>query len=464
MKKSMSFVIAFSLFFMMFSTTSASAVTAKPNVEAEAALLMDMTTGEILYEKNADLELFPASTTKMITCILAIENLDEEGIITVDAEAANAEGNNIELVVGEEVRVIDLLYAMMTESANDGAVALAKAVSGSLPEFTALMNEKAREYGALHTNFVNPNGLQAEEHVSTAYDLAMIAKGCMENETFRKLVSTTAYTMAATNKSEARQFKSTNRLLWDEQDDSSIYVNGVLRKCKYEGTIGIKTGYTSDALGCLVSAVEKEGTTFLCVVLKSSDLGRFADSITLYDWAFQNYKTVSVMAQGSDLGIVKVKRGVVNKVGAVLKQTVAATVPTEASEAILTTEVRLDASVRAPFEKGQVVGEVALFEGGTQVATFSAITADAVLKGGLLSIVGIEDATANIIKKITIITVLVLFLLLVIYILFKRRQVKKRKQERAERLRKKKEQEAEQRFEWDRHYESRYKEYDDYES
>ena len=108
--------------------------------------------------------------------------------------------------------------------------------------------------------------------------------------------------------------------------------------------------------------------------------------------------------------------------------------------------------------------EVALFEGGTQVATFSAITADAVLKGGLLSIVGIEDATANIIKKITIITVLVLFLLLVIYILFKRRQVKKRKQERAERLRKKKEQEAEQRFEWDRHYESRYKEYDDYES
>lgn len=457
MKKSVCFIIASTLLFTALSTVPASAVSEKPGVEAEAALLMDMTTGEILYEKSSRLQLFPASTTKMITCILAIENLDPEQMITVDTQAANTEGNSIDLLAGEEVRVIDLLYAMMTESANDGAVALGKAISGSLPEFIALMNEKAREYGALNTNFVNPNGLHDEAHLSTAYDLAVIAKGCMENETFRQLVSTVSYTMPATNKSGARSFQSTNRLLWDEQDASRIYVDGVLRTCKYAGAIGVKTGYTSNALGCLVSAAEKDGTTLLCVVLKSSDLGRFADSIALLDWGFENYKTVNVMEKGASLGTIRVKRGSVNKVETVLARPVAATVPVEASEAVLTTEIRLDPSVRAPLEEGQVVGEVALYESGTQIAVFQAIAAESITKGGPLSFFGIQDATALKIKKLMIAATVLFLLFLAVYIVLKRRKVKKIKQERAERLRQKKALEAEHRLEWEQHYENRYK-------
>ena len=461
MKKSITLILCLILFSGFIFVNPAEALTAEPNIEAEAAILIDMTTKEVLYEKNSGELFYPASTTKMITCILAIENLDLNATVTIDAEAAATEGNSMDLVVGEEIKVIDLLYAMMTESANDGAVALAKAVSGSVEDFVLLMNEKAKEYGALNTNFINPNGLHDAAHLSTAYDLAVIAKKCMENEMFQTLVSTSSYTMAATNKSEQRTFKSTNRLLWDEQQATSIYVNGVLRNCKYDNAIGIKTGYTSQALGCLVSAAEEDGTTLISVVLKSSDLGRFADSIALFDWGFANYKTVKVLDRSSSMGDVRVKRGAVNKVEAILEDDVAATVPVEASEAVLTTEVRLNNSVRAPIEKGQIVGELILLESGNPVSSFSLVAAGAVPQGGFLSLFGITDAAARLLGKILLIITAGLFVLLVVYILYKRRQIKKRKQERAERLRKKRALEASHRSEWERQYESRYKKYDE---
>ncbi|NCB42964.1 MAG: D-alanyl-D-alanine carboxypeptidase [Clostridia bacterium] len=461
MKKTFSLILCFAIFFGFAILSPSSALSAKPNIEAEAAILIDMTTKEVLYEKNADKLLYPASTTKMITCLLAIENLDLQEVLTIDANTAKTEGNSIDLVAGEEVKVIDLLYAMMTESANDGAVALAKAISGSVEEFAVLMNARAKELGALNTNFVNPNGLHDDTHLSTAYDLAMIAKGCMEDEMFRKLVETSSYKMEATNKSKERTFLSTNRLLWDEQKATSIYVNGVLRNCKYDGAIGIKTGYTSKALGCLVAAAKKDGTTLLSVVLKSSDLGRFADSISLFDWGFKNYKTISVLEKASTLGEVKVRQGAVNRVEVVLAEDVAATVPVEASEAVLTTEIRLEKTYKAPIAKGQDVGELILLESGSTIASFPIIAAQDVPKGGVLSIFGIPDATAKLLGKIFLITVLGLFVLLIVYIIYKRRQIKKRKKERADRLRKKKVLEADHRLEWERQYESRYKNYED---
>lgn len=461
MRKSIPLIFTTVLVFCFAFAMPVFALTPKPALEAEAAIVIDMTTKEVLYEKNAKEVLYPASTTKMITCILALEKLDLDDVIVVDEETAKTVGNNIKLVVGEEVKVVDILYAMMTESANDGAVALAKAVSGSVSEFSVLMNEKAKEYGALHTNFVNPNGLHNDVHLSTAYDLAMIASGCMKNEMFRTLVGTSSYTMEATNKSAARTFQSTNRLLWDEQKETSIYVNGVLRHCKYEQAIGIKTGYTSKALGCLVSAAQKDKTTLVTVVLKSTDLGRFADSIALFDWGFENYKTINVLDQSQNVGEIRIKQGVVNRVDAVLADPVASTVPIEASEAVLTTEVRLNKINRAPIEKGQVVGELVLLESGSQVASFPIVAAEAVAKGGILSIFGIPDATAEMIGKIILVAIAVFLLWLVIYIIYKRRQLKRRKKERAARLRKKKAMEAAHRYEWDRKYESRYDNYNE---
>ena len=451
------FPILFCILLLLFSAASpAAALTAEPRLEAEAALLMDMTTGEILYEIAADKKMFPASTTKMITCLLALEHLDPESTIIIDDQVALTGGSSIGLKAGEVAGVMDLLYSLMTESANDSAEALARAISGTVPEFAALMNERAQQLGAQNTNFVNPHGLHDPLHVSTARDLALIARACMEDERFRLLASTSFHHMEATNKSGPRDFTSTNRLLWDEQDATSIYVNGVLRHCKYEEAIGIKTGYTSQAVGCLVSAATRNGTTLLSVVLKSSDLGRFADSITLFEWGFQNYKTVSVMEAQTELGTVPVRRGAVNKVLAMPERNVASTVPVEASESVLTTEVRLDPFVRAPVEEGQKIGEIDLLESGTKIAVFPVVAAAAVEEGGILSVFGIEDATAALIGKVLLILIAGLFILLVIYVVYKRRQIRRKKEARARRLQEKQAQEEARRLEWERHYESRH--------
>lgn len=457
MKRNRLFIVLSVLLLALLSgTVPVAALTAEPRLEAEAAILIDAVTGEVLYEKQAGHAMYPASTTKMITCLLALEQLDPEAVITVGASVPKTEGNSVDLKEGEEVRVLDLLYAIMTESANDGAQALALAISGNAEEFALLMNERAVECGATDTNFVNAHGLHDPLHVSTAADLARIASVCMENELFRTLVSTSQYRMAATNKSGPRNFTSTNRLLWDEQDKTRIYVNGVLRHCKYPDAIGIKTGYTSHALGCLVSAATRDSTTLIAVVLKSSDLGRFADSIALLDWGFENYKTVHVMEENTPLGTIKVRRGAVNKVEAVAGRLIAGTVPVEASESVLTTQVTLEPSVRAPILTGQKLGEIELLEGGTRVAVFPIVAASDVEEGGWLSVFGIQDATAAVIKKIVRIVLAGAFILLVGYIVVKRREVRRKKQERARQIQEKRAREEVRRREWDEKYESRY--------
>ena len=168
---------------------------------------------------------------------------------------------------GEQITVRDTLYGLMLESANDSAVALAKMISGSVSDFAVLMNAKAQELGALNSNFVNPNGLHEDEHLSTAYDMAMIAKYAMENPVFRDYVATYQYTVAATNMQETRYLYNTNRLLYD--NINKVYVDRILRGCKYEGVTGIKTGYTSKAGGCLVAGA-KRGETELIEIGRAS--------------------------------------------------------------------------------------------------------------------------------------------------------------------------------------------------
>ncbi|MCQ2561941.1 MAG: D-alanyl-D-alanine carboxypeptidase, partial [Clostridia bacterium] len=262
--------------------------TPEPRIDAKAAILVDMNSGEVLYEKSADERNYPASTTKMMTCILGLENLQPDAVITADSEAAAARGTTIDLKDGEMMPVDTILHAMMVPSANDCAIAIGKAVAGSVDNFAVTMNAKAKEIGCEHTNFVNPNGLHDENHYSTARDLSLIAQYCMKNEAFREIVQNYEYTVPATNKSSERHLNTTNLLLNDTQDKNRIYVGSQLRYCKYDGTYGIKTGYTGAAGGCLVSACKRGDTNLLCVVLGSSDLGRFADSIKLYEWGFEN--------------------------------------------------------------------------------------------------------------------------------------------------------------------------------
>ena len=432
------------------------ALTSVPRLEGSAAILIDMTTGEVLYENHADVKHYPASTTKMMTGLLALENLDLESDITVDAEAASTPGSGIKLKEGEVMNVDVMLHAMLIPSSNDCAVAIAKAVSGSVDSFADLMNARARELGCKGTNFVNPSGLHEDDHYTTARDLSIIATECMKNEHFREIVANAEYTVPETNRSEARELVSSNLLLWDEQDRHKIYVGNDLRYPKYEGTFGIKTGYTPQAGGCLVAACERNGTKLMCVVMECTDMGRFADAIKLFEWGFENYKTYTLLNGGYSFGNVKVRRGEVNKVEAVLLTDVAYTLPVDETPDVLSAQAVLEEKVTAPIKKGDRLGAVTLYKGDEVVGTCDVVAIKSVPEGGILSHFGIEDATAKVIWTALGVLLGIAALAMVAYVLVMRRKTKIQKAHKAKIMKAKEREERDgsaRRAEWERNYE-----------
>ena len=274
------------LFFIMLVIISIQSISFanEISINSRAGILVEVSTGRILYEKRSTEKMWPASTTKIMTAILVLENCNLDDMVTVTETAiSNIPSGYVicDLQIGEEISVKDLLNALMIKSANDAAYVLAEHVGGSVNDFAYMMNQKAKELGCTSTHFVNPNGIHNENHYSTAYDLYLIAKYAMKNETFRNLVSTTEYTLPITNKysNEDRSFRTTNDLI---NPDSSNY---------YKNAIGIKTGYTSQAGNCLVSESSRDGLEFISVVLNGD---RFTDSKKLFDYAYDNFTLTKI--------------------------------------------------------------------------------------------------------------------------------------------------------------------------
>ncbi len=405
--------------------------TEPPAILAETGIVIDAKTGQVLYDKNMNEQREPASTTKIMTALLALENLDLDKTVTIDAETPFTGGSRIYLLEGEQVKVEQLMYALLLPSANDAAVALAKEIAGGVPAFADLMNKRAKELGAKHTNFVNPNGLHEEGHLTTAYDLAMIAREAIKNSEFRRFVSTYRYIIPATNKQDIRYLYNTNRLIYDEY--TKELVNGVMRPAKYDGAIGIKTGYTPEAGGVLVAGAKRGDTELIAVVMKSTTEGRFADSIALLDYAFANYKSVKAMDKGTILGEIPVKHGSERKVQVVAKEDAYATLPIEAAQSLVETKIKLNKKVQAPVAKGQKVGEVEIYEGDQLLGKVDAITSAGIPEGGILSVIGITDETAKVIERVFASVVILVVLLFAAYVVLKRRQVRRRKLRRQER-------------------------------
>ena len=236
-----------------------------PSVSARSAILVS-SYGEVLFDKNADERLPMASTTKIMTCILAIENCDLDEVITVTPASAGIEGSSLYMKEGDVTTVRDMLYAAMLRSANDAASALAIHVSWSEEEFAALMNDKAGSLGMNDTHFTNPHGLPDKEHYTSARDFARLAAYAMENETFAKIASTQEYVVTI-NGEDRKPIKNHNRLLFT-----------------YDGCIGVKTGYTRSSGRCLVSAAERDGVRLICVTL--SDSNDWRDHTALLDYGF----------------------------------------------------------------------------------------------------------------------------------------------------------------------------------
>ena len=460
MKRFLGLLIAVLLAAGCVRTVPVSAATKLPNIIAEAYILVDMTTGEVLAEKNSEEKLYPASTTKMMTAILAIENLDLDAKWTADAEVYATGGSRLTLINGEECNNRDVLYATMVKSANDGAVYLAKATAGTTEKFLEMMNNKAAELGCVNTHFANPNGLHLEDHYSCAADLSKIALYAMKNETFRNVVRTPSFTMPATNLSSERTVQNTNLLLYDCTEANKVVVNGQSRYCKYDGCIGIKTGYTPEAQGCLVSAAERDGTSLLCVVLKSSTMGRFSDSIGLLDWGFENFKTEKVMDKGRDMGIANLKKGAVKTVGLVSDDDITLTLPANASANLIQIEADVPDPVPAPVTKGQQIGTYTVYEGGLEIGTYPILATEDVEEGGFFSNFGIEDAVANkVLKIVGIVIGSILFLGFAFVMTMHYISVQKKKKKaaaKAKRLAEKRAAEEARRADWMNRFDSRY--------
>ena len=237
---------------------------------AAADIVMEQ-SGYVLSAGNENLRLGMASTTKIMTALLAIELLEPEAVVTVPKEAVGIEGSSIYLIEGEQITVSDLLYGLMLESGNDAATALAIAAGGTVEHFVAMMNERAAELGLEDTHFSNPHGLSADDHYTTAYDLARLTCAALENETFAEIVSCKTKTI-----SDGKRYLSNH--------------NRLLRS--YEGCIGVKTGYTIATGRTLVTAAERDGLTLVAVTL--NDRSDWADHTKLLDYGFANYESVAL--------------------------------------------------------------------------------------------------------------------------------------------------------------------------
>ena len=236
-----------------------------PENTARAAILIHMDSGRVLYKKNAEERMLPASTTKIMTALVVLERCDLSETVTVSPSSCGAEGSSLYLRPGEVCTVEMLLYGLLLASGNDAALALAEHVSGSVEAFVALMNDRAAQLDLMNMHFSNPHGLDAPDHYVSASDLARIACAAMENERFAQIVSTRERVFGD------RMFANHNKLLW-----------------RFDGCTGVKTGYTKAAGRCLVSCAERDGLRLLCVTL--SDPQDWADHMALLEWGFDNWE------------------------------------------------------------------------------------------------------------------------------------------------------------------------------
>lgn len=254
------------------------------NLEAGAAVLMEAKTGKILYSKNAEEKMYPASITKVLTTLIALEKGNLTDSITFSAETLNAveQGSSrVGVEAGETCTLEDALHCVMLASGNDTAAGVAEHIAGSVDAFVDMMNEKAAELGCTNTHFTNPHGLPDENHYTTAKDMALIVQAAVKNPYFAEIAGDLSYNMPATNKCEARE-------IW--QHHKMMYPAG---QYYYEGVLWGKTGYTSVALNTLVTAAKRDNTTLLAVVLKCPGAAyTYTNSATLFDYGFEHYTTL----------------------------------------------------------------------------------------------------------------------------------------------------------------------------
>lgn len=318
------------------------------DISAKSGVVIEAESGDIVYGKNENIKLPMASTTKIMTALVVIENASLDTVVKIKPCMTNIEGSSIYLQEGEELTVEELLYALMLESANDASVALAYTVGGSLEVFSDMMNKKASELGLKNTHFTNPHGLDDDEHYTTAYELSIIANYAMKNPVFTKIVSTYKKNIPLNNGEGVRVLVNHNRLLRS-----------------YDGAVGIKTGYTKKCGRCLVSCAVRNGVKLLCVTLNAPN--DWNDHANLLDFGFEQYENVCLAKPQS----YNVRLNVINgeKESFFAKNLDGLNVTLKKDNINISVSLECDRLLFAPINEGDTVGRIVFWNNGEKIGS-----------------------------------------------------------------------------------------------
>ena len=398
-----------------------------PEPRAKAALLVDIKGNNIVYQLNQDERMYPASITKIMTAIIALEKGNLSDVLTVSDTALNDITylhSRIDLKRGEEMTLENLLTALLVSSANDAANVIAEYIAGDIPTFVALMNERAKELGMNNTNFANPHGFHDDNHYTTAYDIFLMTREALKNTKFCELVKIKTSKLPATNISKERPISSTNHLI-------SRYRNTFHY---YPYATGVKTGSTTEAGSCLVSTAEKNGISLMSVVLGCDNADQkenaysFTDSKAMFEYVFENFKSVALASTSDIIADSKVYEAKDNtRVALSPSRNISMLLPADYKEEEVKLETKLEETIAAPIAKGSPLGTATYSFRGKTVATVELLAVNEVKRDHFLHFL---HGVAKVIFSPFVIIPVILIAALLIYNAYKqsiRRKQRRRK-------------------------------------
>ncbi len=351
------------LFSLPFTAAANIDVTEPPVVTARSAVLLDQATGRILFSKNAHEVLPMASTTKIMTAILALESGRLGEIVKVSEYASLVEGSGIDLEAGEEKTLEELVYGLMLQSGNDAATAIAEHLGGSVEKFAVKMTRRAKELGAAQTKFMNPHGLHHEDHFTTAYDLALISAHAMSIPKFQEVCLTQETNISWTGRPYNRLLRNQNKLL-----------------TLFDGADGIKTGWTTPAGRCFAGSATRDNWRLITVVLNAPQM--WEDTIRLLDFGYSYYQWNEVINENQTLKTAAVRKGMLDKVTLIAGESVG--MPLKENEAeLLRYHFEVKEPLSAPIKAGQEVGTLYVYFGTQRISTVQLLAGEEVEKRGL---------------------------------------------------------------------------------
>jgi len=428
--RKLSCIVLISLLFLFIFTPVSFAEEKEPEIASKHAILAQAGTGRILYEKDADAKAYPASTTKIMTALLAIENLDPAAPLTASETAVqiDRDGSNMGILRDEVLTVEQLLYGLLVHSANDAANVLAEAVAGDIASFVDMMNVRAAELGMTNTHFANTHGYHDSEHYTTARDLLTLSMHAMQNELFAKIVGTAQYEIPPTEKYKEIRYLSNNNALINPMKG---------HKYLYSPAKGIKTGHTADAGYCLTSYAEKGDKEFFCVTLdapvEDDNIYSFNDTIALLDYGFNNFTVQNISDTNEIVSTHKAYWAKGNEqVILSAASPLEVLLPAGFNNENLTKEIYVEEEIYAPVGKGDILGRAEYFYDGVSLGTVDLIAARSVERSFFRMVF---STVFNIIFSVWVMTPLAIIVVLLIVRSTiesrKRRQARERRRQQA---------------------------------